>query len=260
MDILRSQLSSECGEQEIRYLYELLAQGPSKGELPEHWYIIANDMMIQLARHDSDEERFSSNFLRLLHDSKQPLVLRDYAVQYLGSWLKPRSPQAVANQSGGACKTSQVVADRILQSLVAATADPELEQTTLPGTVLMMLVDLTRFPGQVDCSRAIKDLKPWLTQALQDSSTLSMPVRVSAIQAAGVLSPAEFRPVLRRIAYQENGQSSLRLPAIAALARCGEAGDLDRLQEIGRVHPELSYAAQEAGRTLTVLLAQTDSK
>ena len=83
IDILRNTLQAECGEREIRYLYELLAGGPPKGELPEHWYVMANEYMEQLRLHDSDAQRFSSSLLRLLHDPQQPLVLRDYAVQHL---------------------------------------------------------------------------------------------------------------------------------------------------------------------------------
>lgn len=261
---LRNALQTECGEPEIRYLYELLFQGPPKGELPEHWYVIANEFMDQLLRRDSDNERFSTNLLRLLEDPRQPLVLRDYAVQYLVAWLNPHSRQAMASHSDPArprpvSQRPPEIAARILQSLVAATTDPALEQSTIPGTTLMMLVNMARTPDSVDCSQAITTLKPWLTQALQDGSTLSTPVRVSAVQAAGVLAPQEFRPILRRIAYQENGQSSLRLPSIAALAHCGEATDLEKLQQIVRTHPELSYAAQEAGTALTSRLARANT-
>ena len=257
VDLLRNRLSSECGEQEIRYLYDLLVVGPDKRELPEHWYIIANDIMIQLATHDSDAERFSANFLSLLHDSKQPLVLRDYAVQYLATWLNPRSSPAVSEQPGTGAKPTPEVAARVLESLVSATIDPKLEQSSIPGTALMMLVDLTRFPGGVDCSKSIATLKPWLTAALQQTSTLSTPIRVSAVQAAGVLAPLEFRPTLRRIAFQGNGQSALRLPAIAAIGQCGEAADLISLREIIAVAPELSYAARDAENSLQAKISSS---
>jgi hypothetical protein len=257
---LRNALQTECGEREIRYLYELLAKGPSKGELPEHWYVIANEFMDQLLRHDSDAERFSSNLISLLKDSGQPVVLRDYAVQHLVTWLNPHSRQnmtAHSDQGHPAPQPDPEIAARVLQSIVAAATDPSLEQSSVPGTTLMMIVNLVRATGDVDCTQAIASLKPWLTRALEDGSTLGTPVRVSAVQAAAVLAPEEFRPVLRRIAYQENGQSSLRLPAIAAIAHCGETADLEKLQQIARTRPELFYAAKEAGATLTSRLAQT---
>ncbi len=254
--LLRNALRSECGEPEIRYMYEQLAKGAPKGELPEHWYVIANEFMEQLLSHDTDCERLSSNLLRLLQDAHQPLVLRDYAVQHLVTMLNPHSRQTPTGQP---TQPPPEIAAQILQALVAATTDPALEQSSIPGTTLMMLVNLVRSPGNVDCSQAIASLKPWLALALQDGSSLSTPVRVSAVQAAGVLAPLEYRPTLRRLAYQENGQSSLRLPAIAAIAHCGENADLERLQQIARTHPELYYAAKEAGSTLATRLAPPDN-
>ena len=88
--LLRNALRSECGEPEIRYLYELLAKGPPKGELPEHWYVIANEFMEQLLSHDADSERLSTNLLRLLQDARQPLVLRDYAVISIRGFVRYR--------------------------------------------------------------------------------------------------------------------------------------------------------------------------
>lgn len=257
--MMRNALRSECGEREIRCLYDLLAAGPPKGELPEHWYVIANEFMDQLLCHDADRERFSSSLLRILRDPGQPLVLRDYAVQHLAALLNPRSRQPSAGNADPtrpADAPSPETAARILDALVAAATDPALEQSTIPGTTLMMLVNLVRSPGDVDCSKAITGLKPWLARALQDGSSISNPVRVSAVQAAAVLAPLEFRPALRRLAYQENGQSSLRLPAIAAMAHCGESDDIGKLQQIARTRPELFYAAREAGTALSARLAR----
>jgi hypothetical protein len=262
IELLRTSLRTECGERELRSLYELLAAGPPKGELPEHWYIIANEYMEQALRNDPDYQRFSSTLLRVLHDPMQPLVVRDYAVQHLVTWLNPRSRQTLAahsNPAKTADQPSPEIATRVLQALVVAATDPALEQSTIPGTTLMMVVKLVRFPGDIDCSQAVATLKPWLAKALQDGSTVSTPVRVSAVQAAGVLAPQEFRPVLRQIAYQETGQSSLRLPSIAALAHCGETADIEKLQQIVSSRPELSYAAREAIRILTARLAQAGS-
>ncbi len=252
IDQLRSILRSECGEPEIRYLYHLLEKPAPQGELPEHWYVIANDIMTQLMEHDTDPQRFSTNFLGLLQDTRQPLVIRDYAVQYLATWLNPLSRQATTVERPA---PSPELTAQVLQSLVDATIDPASEQSTIPGTTLMMLVDLARSPGEVDCTSAITSLKPWLTHALQDGSSLSNPIRVSAVQAAGILAPLEFRPVLRRIAFTENGESSLRLPSIAALGHCGEAEDLVKLQQIIRSNPELIYAAQDASAKLSASLS-----
>lgn len=256
IELLRKALSSECGEREIRDLYDHLTKGAPQGELPEHGYVIANEVMEQLRRHDSDPKRFSSSLLHVLQDSRQPLVIRDYAVQHLATWLNPRSPQATEdNPSRSSASPTPEIAAQVLQSLVAATTDPELATTTIPGTTLMMLVNLVRNPGSVDCSQAIATLKPWLSRALEDGSTLDTPIRVSAVHAAGMLAPKDFRPSIRKIAYAENGQSSLRLPSIAVLGQCGEAEDVGKLKNVASTNPDLSYAAQEACQVLTARLA-----
>lgn len=240
---LRNTLAAECSEPELRFLYLLLETAPPKGELPEHWFVIANDIMTRILNYETDPQRFSTRFTGLLDDPRQPEVIRDYAVQYLAAWINPRSARATA---ASLATPPPEIAAEILHSLAAASTDPDLAQSSIPGTTLMMLIDLTRSSSGVDCSQAIATLSPWLAHALAEGSTLSNSTRVSAVSAAGILAPAEFRPVIRRIAYQENGTSSLRLPAIAVLGQAGEAEDLAKLREIAATAPELTYAAQDA--------------
>lgn len=257
IDLLRNTMAEGCSENELRHLYDLLKTGYPAGEVREHWHMIANDIMIHLAAKENNPERFSANLLGLLHDPQQSEVLRDYAVQYLSNWINPRFAQ---NGVGGLAAPQAEMAADVLRSLVMATMDPHLEQTTIPGTTLMMLVELSRSASEVDCTESIETLKPWLTRALQTGSEIANPVRVSAVQAAGVLAPEEFRPLLRQIAFQENGTGSLRLPSIAALGQCGEAVDLDQLRRISETSPELSYAAQTASVKLAARLASPESK
>ncbi len=252
---LRHDLASSCNEPDIRYMYQLLVQGPPKGESPEHWYVIANDLMTQLCMHDPNSQRLSTTLLGLLHDTKQPEVLRDYSVQHLATWINPRSEQANAAVPAPAPE----VTSKVLDALVTAVTDPTLEKSTIPGTTLMMLINMSHTTSGVDCAAAVDKLKPWLSAALEDGSKLSNPVRVSAVGAAGVLDPEQFRPAIRRIAYQEKGQSSLQLPAIAALGQSGEEEDLEKLQQIARTRPDLAYAAREACKILKTRYPHTSS-
>lgn len=245
---LRNSLAGGASEPELRFLYQLLKQPPPKSELPEHWFVIINDIFSVLSAHETDPQRFAANLTEVLGDSQQSEVIRDYSVQHLALWIKPR-PAHLSTSSLPA--VSPEIAAQVLQAFAAATVDPALEQSTIPGTTLMMLVELTRSGSGLDCSQAIATLQPWLSQALQDGSTLSTPTRVSAVSAAGVLAPAEFRPVIRQIAFQENGSSALRLPAIAALGQAGEEEDLSKLKEIAATSPEFSYAAADAATALS---------
>ena len=256
INLLRSTLATECSEPEIRALYQLLQQGAAKAEIPEHGYVIANDIMTQILSHETDPVRFAGNFTALLNDAHQPEVIRDYAVQYLAVWLNPRSAQATANRLA---TPSPAIAAEVLQSLAAAATDPALGQTSIPGTTLMMLVDLTRSASGVDCRQAIATLKPWLVHALEDGSSLSQSIRVSAVTAAGILAADDFRPTLRKIAYQPNGSAALQLPALASLGQSGEAADLPKLQQLAARQPALAYAATDACRVLSARLHRESS-
>jgi hypothetical protein len=261
--LLRGALKTGCGEAEVTCLYGLLEKGAPKGELPEHWYVLANDIMEQLRLHDPDESRFPAKLLAFLNDASQPLVLRDYAVQHLATWINPRgmnfrsatehrrlaaTDPAAAQDMAGRLR-SPGINEAVLKGVVAAAMNPELEDSTVPGTTCMMLVNLSRVPSGPDCRAAVAALKPWLHAALADGSKLGMPLRVSAAQVAA-LAPEEFRPALRGIAFNERGEPSLRLPAIAALALCGDASDIEKLGQISASTPELAYAANDARRTL----------
>ncbi len=260
VDQFRNALATDCAEPEIRHLYQLLEQGPAPGELAEHWYVIANDIMIQLSKHDRDPHRFTSHLIGLLQNSQQPIVIRDYAVQFLANSLLPQADGPAKNFA----RPTPELTSQILGALITATTDSSLEQTSIPGTTLMMLVNLARSSGSgdsltMDSAAVTTTLKPWLTRALQDGSSLSTAIRVSAIQAAAALAPVEFRPVLRQLAYQENRQSSLRLPAIAALGQCGEPADLSKLAAIMQNSPDLTYAAQDAHQALAARVNSASS-
>jgi hypothetical protein len=265
VDLLRRALGARAGEAEVAGLYGLLEKGAPEGELPEHWYVIANDIMEQLRLHDPDESRFAAKLLAFLNDTRQPPVLRDYAVQHLASWINPRGrnfrsaagsrglPAAAAGPAAAhdpaGHPRSREITDAVLTGVVAAAMNPELEGSTVPGTVCMMLVNLSRTPSGPDCRAAVAALKPWLQAALADGSKLDVPLRVSAAQVAA-LAHGEFRPLLRAIAYGERGEPSLRLSAIAALGRCGDGSDIERLGVIGATAPELAHAATDARRAL----------
>jgi hypothetical protein len=244
---LRQISADGISEPELQQLYELLQSPPSKGELPEHWFVIANDIFALLLTHETRPQRLSKQFLEILNHPQQPDVMRDYAVQHLSAWLHPRSRLAAQTKLP---PPQAAQSKKILLALAQAATDPSLEHTSIPGTTLMMLADLARVPSGVDCQDAVTALTPWLRQALQDGSTLSHPTRVSAVSAAGILAPDEFRPVIRQIAYQEKADASLRLPAIAALGKIGDEQDRSPLENIAQSSPALHYAARESAAAL----------
>jgi hypothetical protein len=255
---LQNTLETECSEPEIRYLYQLLEKGPAAAEIPEQGFMVANEVMGQLIKHETDRTRFASHFIALLNDPRQPAVIRDYAVQFLGSLVDPRKVYGSGNPK--AIGLPLEVTEQVLKSLVSAATDPLLSQTSVPGTTLMIFVDLARSGDALNCGPSIATLKPWIGQALSEGSSLSLACRVSAVIAAGILAPEDFRPTLRKIAYQPDGEGALQLCALASLGQSGDAADLPKLQHVAATHPTLAYAASEAGRALTARLTIEPSK
>jgi hypothetical protein len=251
VDLLRRALKSRCGEDELVYLYHLLERGAPRGEAPEHWYVVANDIMEQLRLRDPDESRYCARLLALLGDARQPPVLRDYAVQHLALWLDPRrpTPAGPAGPAGGIA----ALRGSVITSLAQTAADPSIATTSIPGTVLMVLVNLSHVDAPA-CAPAFASLRPWLAGALADGSKLSPSAGVSAIHAAAAAAPADYLPAFRAVAYHRDGVPAMRLAAIAAIARCGDATDLDPLRLIPAATPALAFAANDAIRVLSTRL------
>jgi hypothetical protein len=128
--------------------------------------------------------------------------------------------------------------------------DPALASTTVPGTVLMALVNQSRVDAEM-CAPAFALLRPWLTEAITDGAKLPLPVRVSAIHAAAAAAAADYLATFREVAYRQDGAPALRLAAIAAIARCGDATDLAPLRSIPTATPSLALGAIDAARVLS---------
>jgi hypothetical protein len=251
LQALNKGMSRVCTETDIRSLYALLSSGQPGNETPATWYVIANGIMDQLVGHDREDARFTRTFLAIARDPHQPDVLRDYAVQHLAGRIVPAA--ATPPATGGPVSPSpheSAVAPEILQGIASLATDPSLASTSIPGTSLMMLSTLVATPGPTDCRPALETIRPWLQSALSDGSTQPLSTQVSAVRFASVVWPAEFRPRIREIAYRTDGGSALRLPAIAAIAACGDPTDIPKLREIAANTPALSFAAKEAAGRL----------
>jgi hypothetical protein len=251
VEVLRRALKSRCGEDELVYLYRLLETGAQRGEAPEHWYVVANDIMEQLKLRDPDASRYCTRLLALLDDARQPPVLRDYAVQHLAAWLDPRRPMP----PGAAGPAGRIAALRssVISALAQTATDPSIATTSIPGTVLMALINLSHVDAPA-CAPAFAALRPWLAGALADGSKLSPSVRVSAIHAAAAAAPADYLPVFRGVAFRRDAPPALRLAAIAAIAACGDNSDLAPLRAIPAATPALAFAANDAIRALSTRL------
>jgi hypothetical protein len=246
---LREALAESCSAGDLDCLYHVLITLPRPAkENEERWFVLANELMGQLCLRDPDARRFTRQFLALLGDGSRHPVLRDYAVQHLAAWVDARRslpPGAVTPARDNTTLRGQVIA-----SLANAAMDPALASTTVPGTVLMALVNQSRVDAEM-CAPAFALLRPWLTEAITDGAKLPLPVRVSAIHAAAAAAAADYLATFREVAYRQDGAPALRLAAIAAIARCGDATDLAPLRSIPTATPSLALGAIDAARVLS---------
>lgn len=255
IDQLRSELAITRSESELLYLYQILGKPTPDAELPQTWYLIANEIMIELGKHDAQAQRFTSQMLTLAQDESKPLVIRDYAVQHLITYVHTRWANASSSDRASSENFSS-----LLNACAALAVDPKLQKTSIPGTTLMMLMGLAQLPqASKGCSAAIMTLKPWLSSVFAEGSMTSEPVRVSALKAAAMFAPDEFRDVIRSHAFGESMPLALQLPAIAALARCGQAQDVPKLQQLADQIPALHFAALKASQSLIAQQKTTPS-
>lgn len=248
ISVFRARLQGECSESDLLAIHAMLQSGAPANELPEHWYVIANDLMLALLAREHDAARFSDRFLTLAADARQPAVIRDYAVQFLAAWLDPRGCGGLAASS--LPRPDAVQSETVVRALVAAAIDPGLASGTVPGTALLVLSSIGRDDPSLAESPALSALIPWLLAVMKQDSGQSASLRGSALQASAVLAPQQARPILRDHAFAEDRSPSIRLPAIAALGACGEIADIDSLLRIPEQSPVLAHAARDAASAI----------
>lgn len=249
ISMLRQTFAEGCSSADLACLYQLLLETKPPGRDGEEIrFVLANDLMGQLCRHDPDPDRFTGRLVSYMGDSSRHPVLRDYAVQHLAAWLDPR--RALPRGSVPPATGWSALRASVLAALARTASDPALAATTVPGTVLMSLCSLSRTDREI-CAEAFATLRPWLASALGGDSNLSLPVRVSAVHAAASADPAGYLPVFRAIAYRPDGTPAIRLAAINAIGRFGSQSDLPSLREVSASTPSLAVGVAAAVRSLS---------
>lgn len=225
--------------------------------------------MEQLRRQHIAPDRYPQALLAILQDPTAPEVLRDYAVQHLGHWLSPRiestqpnvfladpteptEPNAISPSSP--LQHDSAFLQRTLTKLNTLIADPDLAHTSIPGTTLMLLVDLHEggpsTPQGQALAATLSELQPWFRSALQPGDHVSQVTRLSAVNAIAMLGLTEHRPAIRQYARDPATEPSLRLGSIAALGPLGQETDLASLQTLADGSSKYRFAATAALQTL----------
>lgn len=227
-------------------LYALLAHRPAPGQ-EEAWWVVANEIMEQMRKQAIGRERLTPALLGIIRDTGAPEVLRDYAVQHLGQWITPRGPRL-----GLPHEQDPEHVRETARTLAALVTDPALAHTSVPGTTLRVIADMSA--GGLDektLGTILAPLHPWLRGTIGGESGASKITRISAINAVATLRRSEYRPSVLALATTTGTDPSLRLNSIAALGHIGTREDIPVLRELAATDTPFRHAARAALARLT---------
>jgi hypothetical protein len=241
VDMLRRMNAETLTPSDIETLFSLLRYQPDPGQ-QENWWVVANEIMEQMRLQAITPESYAKEMLALMRDPAAPEVMRDYAVQHLGQWVSPRGAAL-----GQPSETNQAIVRETAETFAKLITDPANSHSTIPGTTLMLLIDMRGggVPEEI-INPVIDSINPWFTATLADTNQTSKITRISAINAIGMLQLKTFRPEIRSLATSETADPSLRLNSIAALGQIGDADDIPTLETIAKTDPRLQHAALAA--------------
>lgn len=247
VDRLRNIEVNNLGQEDINALYELLNHQPVLGQ-EESWWVVVNEIMEQLRLNAIAPDRYSKEMLAIIRSPAAPEVLRDYAVQHLGQWVTPRG-----SELGRPSEQNPELVRETAETLVHLVTDPKIGHTTIPGTTLMVLVDMKSggFPDGI-LSPALEELHPWFEATINGKNNTKNITRISAINSIGMLGLENFRDDVRTLVSNDAEDASIRLSSIAALGQIGEQSDLEVLQVIAHSDSKFSYAAKSAIENLVI--------
>ncbi len=243
---LRELDANTLSQADVDALYELLDHRPLL-EHAEDWWIVVNEIMEQMRLQAIGRERYAKALLAIIRDPSVPEVPRDYSIQHLMDWIAPQGDDVGLPQEEDPALIREAVT-----ATATAIMDPELAQTTIPGTALNMLVYARS--GAIEpqiIDEAIVRLEPWLRGVIPGRIPVDPINRNDAIGAAASLGLREHYPMIREFAFDEEVDRTVRLRSIAALAIYDDESDLELMREIARSNSPLSYPAKRALKEMT---------
>ena len=241
---LARQLPTSLQDRDVAALFAAMDHTPSSGS-EEGWYVVLNEIMEQMRRYGLGSEQYAARLGAMIADSSRPEVVRDYAIQHLALWIAPGNPDQVPHEQDK---------ERIAQSLQIisqALQAPGVAETSMPGTALLTLADISpNLPPEL-AAATWAALQPYLTELISGKTNAALSTQVSALQAVARTQQLQFLPTIRAIAASETADPSLRLSSIACLGTYANPADKAFLQTITSQNTRFRYAAQSALQRLT---------
>lgn len=240
LEIARS-ISPTLGDDDIATLFSALSHTPRAGGADD-WYLVLNEIMEQMRRHGVAADRYAEALGAIIMDPDRPEVVRDYAIQHLALWIAPADSERFPHESD-----PETVAASLGQ-MKSVIRDESLVSTSIPGTALLALTDIT---PRIPATAAIwEDLAPYLNGVISGKTGVPSFTRIAAMQAVSRTAQDRYLPVIRTLAEEESGDPSVRLSSIASLGVYGSLEDRPLLETLAASGGRYSYAARSALKRL----------
>lgn len=220
---------------DIDRLFTMLWREPEAR--PEHWFVVANEIMEVMRERGLGAGRYTTELSKIIRNTDLHYVIRDYAVQHLAMWLYPSTPGAPRE----ADQSARMAALGVLSDAVASES---ASGTSIGGTALLALADVTPRAPESEISRTWDELAPKLSSRLSGKpESMSTSYLVSTVQAVSRVGIRSLHSDVRRLARDSGTSPIVRLSAIAGLGNFGSAADESVLREIAETESSLSNAA-----------------
>jgi len=236
---LRSLDAANLSQTELDQLY-LLLDHQTQGQTPRQWWVVLNEVMEQIRKQAIKRDQITDTFSNILTDPARDDLTRDYAAQHLAQWISSGHPNLPYEEDPA--KRNQA-----LDTLTQQVTDPTLQDTSIPGTILNGLLDITR--QGLDTTSHWDNLTPWLEETITNPNGQNLPLRTTAINTIGELKKQEFYPQIKSLATDETQDFGIRLTSVAALGHLMQDSDIQLLQDLAQNEGRLRYAVNSAIKT-----------
>ena len=206
----------------------LLRSDPEDAE--QGGQVFKNQLLDALCALNPPPPWLGETLVQMYRDRSQNEVIRDYAVQHLAAYyeqMELTQPDASQTRQPAQAvlwealsETDSSIAGTALLALNRLSAGrAEFDRTRLGAEALRLAQeggagDLSRATAfQVCAQLGIDEALPVLERAARQAR--SMPLRISAVGALGVLGSAQAKPILSEL--QTSGETELKLPVTQAL-------------------------------------------
>ena len=238
------QISGSLSKGDTAALFAAMDHTPRSGG-EEDWYVILNEIMEQMRRHGLGSDEYAAKLGEIITDSGRTEVVRDYAIQHLALWIAPGNPDQVPHEKNPA------LVGQSLSHIATAIRDTAVSNTSIPGTALLALADISPNLPAETITATWSSLEPYLQGIISGETSTQLSTRVSAIQAVSLTAQQPYLPAIRSLAASETADPSIRLSSIASLGFYASPEDQALLETLATGDTRYKYAAQSALGRLT---------